>query len=335
MTNLIVIVHHGSAELLDLCLGSLERAERRDTLVVVVLNGGGAEPSERYARESWVTMVHLEDGVGFGEANNIGVLRAQETKPDWRRVLFLNNDTRVAPDALRELHREFDRHPECAVVGPLMLIDGAPGYANSYGINITRSGEAWDEGIGLAVKPESEAHGNEVLAVTGAALMMRRDVFEQVGRWPTHYGFYFEDLDLCLRARSFGWTVRHAPQSRIAHRISASSDRIEDFKVIRSWANRFVLLASVWPWSLLLWQMPLIAAREIAICFKRLRLRARHDAALQVRSWFLALRRIPSALWARRRLGWHSAWTSRLVRTGSVPAIRLPDVGTIIDGDPI
>lgn len=331
--TLIVIVHFGPAELLDTCLSTIEAAERSNTHVVVVNNGAGAEPTKCFGSESWLTTVALEQGVGFGEANNIGVARGYELAPDWQRVFFLNNDTRIAPDALLELHRSLDRSPDCGIAGPLLVIDGAVEFANSYGLNVTWTGEAWDEGIGRPLQPE--AGEREVLAVTGAALMVRRSVFEQIGQWPTHYGFYFEDLDLCLRARSFGWRVLHAPRARVAHRVSASSDQVEDFKVVLSWANRWVLIASVWPALALARVVPWAVARDLAIWCKRLRMRAFHDAKLQARSWILASLRMPAALWKRRRLGWQGGWTKFLVRPGSTPPIELPPVGAIHKEDPI
>ena len=92
------------------------------------------------------------------------------------------------------------------------MIEGARGDCNSLGLNVTRDGEAWDEGIGrLSTSGARFRRARPVLAVTGSALLVRRAAFEALGGWDELYGWYYEDVDLCLRARAAGWERRRGP----------------------------------------------------------------------------------------------------------------------------
>jgi GT2 family glycosyltransferase len=59
--------------------------------------------------------------------------------------------------------------------------------------------------------------------VSGASMMIRQDVFKQVGLLDEHYFMYFEEVDFCIRARRAGWTCWYVPQSRVIHLEGAAS----------------------------------------------------------------------------------------------------------------
>lgn len=198
---------------------------------------------------------------------------------------------------------------------------------NSLGLNLTRTGEAWDEGIGRPLADyQPLPPRRHVTAVTGAALMIRTAVFEELGGWEDLYAFYFEDLDLCLRARAAGRDVVVVTDAVMSHAISATAARGSDMKRKLSWRNRFLLMLIHWPWSLLITAGGRTALAELKLAARRMRARAWGDLELQARSWLGALRRWPQALAARRRRGAGSGWVAELRPHGSVPPITLPEL---------
>lgn len=320
-----VIVHHRGADLLEASIGSLLRSEGVDLQVIIVANACEELIPEDLRLHPAVHVVESTHPLGFSTANNLAVRWSQERlgRPDW--YYFLNNDTVSTESALRQMIEEVQLRPDCGIVGPRLMILGAEGYLNSLGLNLTTFGEAWDEGIGTRLDDYGPlAPSREVLALTGSALLVRVDVLQSLGGWTELYDYYYEDLDLCLRARSRGISIVQVTTAVVHHMISATSDDGSQFKRYQFWRNRFLLLTTHWPWGLLLRTTPKIVAAEIAVLSRRLWIREVHDARLQVRSWLGALRRLPEAIRHRRKLGPVEDWTEQLFPPGSVPEIILP-----------
>lgn len=326
MRCLTVIVHHRGREILEACVESLLR-EISDDDRIVVFGNGLEEPLPEVVRHPRILVDQVDVGVGFSEANNLAVQAGRERWGTFETYFFLNNDTRVHPGALDLLHRALRAHPACAIVGPQLVIDGHEGLINSLGLNVTRHAEAWDEGIGLSREEYGELpEPSERLAVTGAALLARADVFHELGEWSRLYGYYFEDIDLCIRAWQRGYTVRLEPNAIVAHRVSASSGgAVSEFKTLHSWRNQIVLFLLHWPVLRLVRDIPTLAARQTVLYFRRRRVGAVRDASLQAKAIRQALTKLPTI--SRQRLARRHdvQWTRFLREPGTVPVIQLPD----------
>ncbi len=309
--------------MLRLCLESLLASERIETEIVVVNNGCEEELPELAARSPRVHEVRSTVPLGFSAANNLGVRWADEELGPSDLYYFVNNDTWSEPAALADQVAVLTARPECAVVGPRLVIWGAEGHLNSLGINVTRDAWGWDEGIGRTERAYGALPGERsVLAVTGSALLMRAPLFHQVAGWSELYDYYFEDIDLCLKARRAGHNVVQVPQAVVRHGISATMTEGSDRKDRLFWRNRLLLGFAHWPlalWSELLGRA---VGRDLLLCPPEFRARPRGAliAALQrfPRAWKL---RCDSPTGPRAR-----DWVRFLRPVGSVPRITLPEV---------
>lgn len=320
-----VTVHHRGKELLDHCLRSLLAARGAEVEIVVVSNACQEPLPERVEAEPRIHLLRLETSVGFSEANNRGVAWAREHLGEPDHWFFVNNDAVVEPDTLLRLAEAVEAAPRGGIAGPRLQIWGAEDHLNSLGLNVTAVGEAWDEGIGLALADYGPLPSRrEVLAVTGSALLIRAATLREIGGWSEIYGYYMEDIDLCLKAWSRGWAVVHEPDAIASHAISATADQISDFKRFHSWRNQFVLLFVHWPVRELLRGTPRLVASQLRVQWQRLRLGCRDDARLQRRIWAGALRLLPAAFALRRKHGGERSWVRFLRKPGTVPVIRLP-----------
>ncbi|HSL83998.1 MAG TPA: glycosyltransferase family 2 protein [Thermoanaerobaculia bacterium] len=320
-----IVVHHRGSHLLADCLGSLLDSQGVRVEVVVVANACEEPLPEIVERDSRVHVVSAPRSLGFAAANNLGVrwARANLAPPD--ALYFVNNDTVTEAPALAALWSVLDSAPACGIVGPELVIQGAEHLLNSLGLKVTEVGEAWDDGIGRPVTEfPAKLAPDEVLAVTGSALLVLPKAFDEVGEWSEIYGFYYEDIDLCLKARSHGWTVLVTRDAVVRHAISATSDEISDFKRHLSWRNQFLLLTVHWPLPLLAKVLPRLVAAQLWTFVQRVRLKAYGHARLQARAWAGALAILPKALVARRRIGPGKEWARLLQPPGSVPNISLP-----------
>lgn len=322
-----VTVHHRGKDLLDHCLRSLLATEGTEIEVVVVSNACQEPLPERVERESRIHLLHLETSMGFSAANNLGVAWAREHLGEPDHWFFVNNDAAVEPDTLCRLAASLEAAPHGGVAGPLLRIWGAEDHLNSLGLNVTAVGEAWDEGIGRPLTDYGPLPARrEVLAVTGSALLVRAATLREIGDWSELYGYYMEDIDLCLKAWARGWAVVHTPDAVASHAISATSDQISDFKRFHSWRNQFVLLLVHWPLGRLLRVTPRLVASQLRVHWQRLKFRCHDDARLQRSVWAGALRLLPAALAQRRRNAGDRSWIRFLHKPGTVPEIRLPKI---------
>ena len=238
---LIVVVNYRSAELAIDCLRSLELevAARPGLHVALVENASGADQVERLATEirqrgwaTWVTLIAADRNGGFAAGNNVAVRWSLGWSRPPELFWLLNPDTVVRPGALAALAGFLDRRPEVGLVGSrLEHPDGTP--QNSAFRFPSILGEV-EEGFRLgpvsrllrdrAVVGPIADEPQPVDWVAGASLLIRRAVFEAVGLLDERYFMYYEEVDLCRRARDAGWPCWYVPESRVVHLVGRSSD---------------------------------------------------------------------------------------------------------------
>lgn len=235
----IVVVNFRTAQLVADCLRSV--APQRDNgalvrLLVVDNASGDGSPAtlERLIRlngwSDWASVLSLPRNGGFAYGNNAGIRIALESgSADY--VMLLNPDTTCRPGAIRSLVEFMDANPRAGIAGGLLeSASGAP--VQSAHNSVTPLGEL-EAGARLgalsramrryAVSPPSRECCHECDWVSGAALIVRRAVFDRIGLLDEGFFLYFEEVDFCSRARRAGWQVWFVPESRIVHLEGAST----------------------------------------------------------------------------------------------------------------
>lgn len=239
----VVIVNYRTAELAIEALRSLEPELARcgSARVCVVDNASGDGSAERldaairsHRWSSWVTLLALAENGGFGAGNN-AALRPALARPAAGPAAFLllNPDTVVRPGAVGCLLDFLDEHPRAGIVGPrLEDPDGTP-QRSSFRFPSLR-GEL-EQGLRLGllsrllarhvVAPpvRDDAHATDWLS--GACLLVRREVFERIGLFDERYFLYFEETDLCRRARENAFECWQVPSARVVHLVGQSTAR--------------------------------------------------------------------------------------------------------------
>ena len=212
-----VIVHFATPGQTAACVAALTRSRRSVDHVVVVDNGSG-DRSLRDGLEN-VDWIEAPQNLGFAGGANLGVGRALDAGAS--RVFLLNSDALVEPDCLRILESAVEQ-PGVGLAGPAIVSARDPARLESTGIayapltgRMRLSG--WGQPVLAAGSPV-----HQVDALSGCALMIRREVFDRVGLLPEEYFFGFEDLDFCLRARNAGFIALCAPAARVLHQGGAS-----------------------------------------------------------------------------------------------------------------
>ena len=230
----VIILSWNVRELLRACLRSLTDDEQRTTADVpassfvlrpsslkreiIVLDNASADGSAEMVAAKFpeAKLIRNAENLGFARANNIGIAAST-----GRYVLLLNSDTIVPPGALEALVAFMDAHPQAAACSPrLRQLDGAP---QPYAFGCDPSpGYLLRRGLARALfrRPLHDwavAEPIQVDWVSGACLLVRRAVIEQVGALDEAMFMYFEDNDWCRRMRLAGWQVWYVPTAAITH----------------------------------------------------------------------------------------------------------------------
>lgn len=218
----IVIPSWNSRELLPRCLDSLR--DQGAELELLVVDNGSADGSVAYLRERGIPCLALPENAGFAAAVNLGVAR---TAAD--AILVLNADTALEPGCVASLLTALRADPSLGGVQPRILQlegGGAPGplasaRLYSAGQALTADGRAFELGAGEAQRPEL-LERREVFGVCGAACLLRRELFAELGGYRERYFSFCEDVELNVRARIAGWRFEYVPEAVVWHVGNAS-----------------------------------------------------------------------------------------------------------------
>jgi GT2 family glycosyltransferase len=217
----VVIPSWNSVQLLPRCLDSVAAQDVPAELLVV--DNGSKDGALELLAERGVKHLALPRNLGFAAAVNIGVARVRA-----EAVLVLNADTVLEPGCLRALAERLESDPGLGGVQPRILQleegrkrDAAAARVYSAGMALTRDGRAFEQGAGEAQGSLSETP-REVFGVCGAACLLRRELFDDLGGYDERYFSFYEDVDLNLRARIAGWRFAYEPEAVVWHLGAAS-----------------------------------------------------------------------------------------------------------------
>jgi len=255
--------------------------------------------------------------------------RALEQGADF--VFLLNNDTAIAPDAIRLLVEHAERAPEAAALAPRMVLFDTPSVLNSVGLRLSPVGAAWDIGVGRADSPAWREE-REVAGVCGGAMFLRAEALRQTGGLEPAFGIYYDDLELCLRFWNAGWRCVSSPKAVVRHKFSATLGPASARKHYLNERNRWRCILLSWPAGLIARSVAGLVRAECRVLGAALRDGRWAHASAQVRGWGSNLLFLPAALARRRglaRSGMLRGAFARLVEPTPVfcPEVVLPERG--------
>ena len=174
-----------------------------------------------------VVLIASRQNLGFGRGNNLGADFAS-----GELLLFLNTDTEIRAGALSAIVSLFQTQREVGAVGA--RLENPDGTHQPSAILVPSLWRIfceffWLDRTGLprfsgmfpnGFDPDSE---QDIEAAHGAALAVRRDLFDEIGRFDPDYFMYFEEADLCTRIAERGYRIRYTPEAVVMHHVSASS----------------------------------------------------------------------------------------------------------------
>jgi GT2 family glycosyltransferase len=227
----VVVLNYNTRDLLADCLDSIyDSADGLDIELIVVDNAsadGSADMVEK--RYPQIYLIKNTVNAGFSGGINLGIRTASADK-----VLVLNQDTLLKPGSLEHMVGFLDESRDVGIVGPKLVSSSGeyqqssnyftiPSLRNALLI-LMRMVFSHGRRLGaLCADPVFNKNGPvEVDWIHGACMLVRREVFDQVGLFDENFFVYMEDMELCYRSLQKGWKSFYLPEAEIVHLTNKS-----------------------------------------------------------------------------------------------------------------
>lgn len=239
-TVAIALVNYCTRDLTVDCLRSLEAeiAQWSGCEVVVTDNASPDDSGAQIAQaiedngwSRWARVLAMPKNGGFSYGNNAAIREqlAKSNPPDY--VWLLNTDTIVRPGALQVLVDFMEKNPKVGLSGSRLEHPDGMRQCSAFRFHSLASEFEASVNVGPVtrllkskmVAPPLSDEASRYDWLSGASLLIRMDVFRDIGLMDEEYFLYFEEVDFCLRAAKHGWSCWYVPESRIIHLVGKST----------------------------------------------------------------------------------------------------------------
>jgi len=245
----IIVLNYNGKKYLDGCFTSIARISYpKDKYEVIMVDNGSSDGSIEYVRKKYprVKIIALNKNCGFTGGNNLGVRLA---KGDY--VVFLNNDVVVDENWLIALVKVAMSYPDAIMTSKALFLDKS-GIINHDGSKATLIGRGFCVNFGRKDRNSGDISDKFVVQPYGASMLVKKDIFEEIGAFDESYFASLEDLDLGLRAWLFGHKVIYVPTS-IFHHVGSGTggwgSRLSDTTLYHSTKNSYMNILKCFDFS--------------------------------------------------------------------------------------
>lgn len=239
----VVILNYRVKELALKCIESVVQSDYSNLDIIVVDNNSG-DDIEKDLNGSHVHFIQTGSNLGYSGGNNRGIQKALANGAEY--VFILNPDTEISKTCISELVK-YAKKENSGIVGPK--------------IHFKNNQTIWFAGGILALQNVLGSHRgvNEIDNgqyekiektdfITGAAMMVKKEVFTKVGLLDDRYFLYYEDSDFCFRAKQVGFKIMYIPSAVVFHENAKSTglgSALQDYYITRNrmlFASKFLSL---------------------------------------------------------------------------------------------
>ena len=250
----VVMLAYGAEPVLDVALRAVLGS--RDVDVSLVLVDNGCERTDLYALrdELGFDLVRPSTNLGFTGGVDLGAARLAAPY-----VALINSDAVVEPEALARLVAAA-AVPGTGMVSGSIRLARDPSVMNSAGNPLHFLGLSWAGGLNEPASLHQQPV--DVAAASGAALVLRREVWDALGGFPLEFFAYYEDLDLSWRCWQRGLHVRYVPDAVVIHYYEFSRNALKMYLLDR---NRLLFVLTCYGGRTLILLAPALVAFELAM----------------------------------------------------------------------
>lgn len=254
----VVVLNYNGLEVLKQCLSSVFRMDYPRFEVVVVDNNssdGSVELVKNFFPKARFIM--NQENLGFSAGNNVGIKFSLEKMADY--IFLLNNDAVIEEKTVSQLVKAAEEKKEIGIAGPLVL-EG-------------ETGNVWFAGGKIKWLEMKAVHLNQPLSaspypteyVSGCAMLIKKDVFREIGLLDEDFFLYYEDTDFCQRAKKKKFESLIVPGAYVYHFEKSEKNKANKIywlvisgiiffeknvpKILKPWINFFLFLRKIKNWQ--------------------------------------------------------------------------------------
>lgn len=256
----IIIVNYNTKKLTQECIAAIQKNTKGIIYEIIVVDNASTDGSAKaLKKQKDIKFIQNTKNKGFGYANNLGLKRAE-----GEFILFLNSDTKIKDNLLKEMLAWMKKHEKAGVTSCSLLnadgsLQGTGGYFPSlirvfswltiqdlpFVDNYIKPFHPMKEKSPFKKFERDDFYETKKQLdwVTGAFLLTRKKVLDEVGYFDEKYFMYTEEVDLCYRIKKAGWQVWYLPDWSILHLGGASSTRefsvLNEYKGVKRFYKKF------------------------------------------------------------------------------------------------
>ncbi len=235
-----ITVNYRTSDLVDRLISSIRKFPPPCTHEIIVIDNDSQDNSVEHIKKSHpdVTLIPLEKNIGFGCGNNRGAEISS-----GRILVLINPDCEISEESFASGVEYLDRNPDVGILGlkifthegvleqsargfpdPSTGLFGRSTFLGKIAQKFGKAGKGGVAGKNLMVDPDA-TEPYDVDWVSGALMMIRRECWDAIGGFDEDYFMYWEDADLCYRAKKAGLRTVYFPGSSVIHRPGSSSSK--------------------------------------------------------------------------------------------------------------
>ncbi|MBM3261813.1 MAG: glycosyltransferase family 2 protein [candidate division Zixibacteria bacterium] len=238
----VVVGSWNSAAFLERCLDAVYVAARGRDIEVIVVDDASTDGSAAFVHRQFpqVKLIENSRNLGVSATFNRGMEQSGRSF-----IQLLCSDTFIHPESLDTLASFLETHSETGAVGPrLVYPDGRPQLScRTFPTFLTF---VWEFSGLSRLLPKHPVFGKwrmgdfdhqtlrEVDQPRGSSLMVRREIWQQIGGWDEHLPMFFNDVDWCLRIRQHGWIIHFVPGAVMTHYGGGSVNQVRPHMILAS-----------------------------------------------------------------------------------------------------
>ena len=235
--SIITINYNGLEETCQL-IESLQQYPQDCSYEFIIVDNGSIQNEALLLQKKYpeVHVIRSEQNVGFSGGNNLGIQTAK-----GKGIFLLNNDTLVTANDLKYLYERLYSSPVIGAVSPKIKFAFPPQHIQFAGFTPLSKYTLRNRTIGYNETDEGQSDiPQETSYLHGAAMMVKREVVEQVGRMPEIYFLYYEEMDWCTQMSRQGYQLWYEPRCTIYHKESRSTGKDSPLKTYYLTRNRLL-----------------------------------------------------------------------------------------------
>jgi len=231
----VIVVNYNGRNYLQKCVSHILENSYADIEVIIVDNastdGSMEQAKVNFGALSGISIRCMHRNVGFPAAVNEGIREAT-----GEYVLLLNHDAFLEKSAIKELVRAMQDHACVPVAQAKLLTTDVPPRIEAIGLDVDTFGLARKIGSGQEDGPGYTCVRN-IWAASGAAMMIKRRILDEVGLFDSKFFLYHEDVDFCWRVRLRGYKVLSVPTAAVRHVGGSATRRYRHLVVFHTTKN--------------------------------------------------------------------------------------------------